>query len=151
MGEDFEVSPKKDKEVPAVLPKRESEEEEISPDVVEKVTVEYYTKHLGVLNDIFRETIMRFLGYLETLISEYEEELTVQSEGENGSKVGERHRKFKSIFVEECSMLPSIFKIIEEKIKYLLTLKNIRNISSLQYYQWISILKYWQRFFDYLV
>lgn len=40
-------------------------------------------------------------------------------------------------------MLPSIFKIIEEKIKYLLTLKNIRNISSLQYYQWISILKYW--------
>lgn len=48
-------------------------------------------------------------------------------------------------------MLPSIFKIIEEKIKYLLTLKNIRNISSLQYYQWISILKYWQRFFDYLI
>lgn len=48
-------------------------------------------------------------------------------------------------------MLPSIFKIIEEKIKYLLTLKNIRNISSLQYYQWISILKYWQRFFDFLI
>ena len=45
-------------------------------------------------------------------------------------------------------MLPSIFKIIEEKIKYLLTLKNIRNINSFQYYQWISVLKYWQRFFD---
>jgi hypothetical protein len=48
-------------------------------------------------------------------------------------------------------MLPSIFKIIEEKIKYLLTLKNIRNINSFQYYQWISVLKYWQRFFDYLI
>jgi hypothetical protein len=31
---------------------------------VEKVTVEYYTKHLGVLNDIFRETLVRFMGYL---------------------------------------------------------------------------------------
>lgn len=71
MGEDFEISPKKEKEVPLSLPKKESEEEDISPDVVEKVTVEYYTKHLGVLNDIFRETIMRFLGYIETLISEY--------------------------------------------------------------------------------
>lgn len=48
-------------------------------------------------------------------------------------------------------MLPSIFKIIEEKIKYLLTLKNIRNINAFQYYQWISVLKYWQRFFDLLV
>lgn len=57
--------------MPLSLPKKESEEEDISPDVVEKVTVEYYTKHLGVLNDIFRETIMRFLGYIETLISEY--------------------------------------------------------------------------------
>jgi hypothetical protein len=44
----------------------------VSVDVVEKITVEYYTKHLGVLNDIFRETIMRFLGYLETLVTEYE-------------------------------------------------------------------------------
>jgi hypothetical protein len=52
------------------------------------------------------------------------------------------------IFLEECSMLPSIFKIIEEKIKYLLTLKNIRNISAFQFYQWISVLKYWQHFFD---
>lgn len=48
-------------------------------------------------------------------------------------------------------MLPSIFKIIEQKIKYLLTLKNIRNANSVQFYQWISILKYWQRFFDYLI
>lgn len=50
------------------LPKRDSEEE-ASPDVVEKVTVEFYSKHLGVLNDIFRETIVRLLGYLETLIT----------------------------------------------------------------------------------
>lgn len=48
-------------------------------------------------------------------------------------------------------MLPSIFKIIEEKLKYLLSLKNIRNISALQFYQWVSVLKYWQHFFDSLV
>lgn len=57
-----------------VLSKRDSEEES-SPEVVEKVTVEFYSKHLGVLNDIFRETIVRLLGYMETLVAEYEEEL----------------------------------------------------------------------------
>lgn len=56
---------------PPVVSKRESEEEEVSPDVVEKVTVEFYSKHLGVLNDIFRETTLRFLGYLHTLVTEY--------------------------------------------------------------------------------
>lgn len=70
---------------------------------------------------------------------------------EEAHKSIEKHKKFKGIFVEECSMLPSIFKIIEEKIKYLLTLKNIRNINSVQYLQWISVLKYWQGFFDYLL
>ncbi len=45
-------------------------------------------------------------------------------------------------------MLPSIFKIVEEKIKYLLTLKNISNIDALQFYRWITTLKYWKRYFD---
>lgn len=36
-------------------------------------------------------------------------------------------------------------------MKYLLTLKNISSISSFQFYQWISTLKYWQRYFDYLI
>jgi hypothetical protein len=52
------------------------EENEItSGDIVEKVSVEFYIKHLGLLNEIFRDTINRFLGYLNTLLSEYEEEI----------------------------------------------------------------------------
>lgn len=43
--------------------------------VIEKVSVEFYVKHLAILNDIFKETVNRFMGYLETLITEYEEEL----------------------------------------------------------------------------
>ena len=62
----------------------------------------------------------------------------------------EMHRKFLLIFQEECSLLPSIFKIIEEKIKYLLTLKNISNIDSLQFYRWITTLKHWKKYFDHL-
>ena len=62
----------------------------------------------------------------------------------------ETHRKFLLIFQEECSLLPSIFKIIEEKIKYLLTLKNISNIDSLQFYRWITTLKHWKKYFDHL-
>lgn len=45
-------------------------------------------------------------------------------------------------------MLPNIFKIVEEKIKYLLTLKNISSIDALQFYRWITTLKYWKRYFD---
>lgn len=63
----------------------------------------------------------------------------------------DNHKKFKDIFQEECSLLPSIFKIVEEKIKYLLTLKNISSIDSLQFYRWITTLKYWKRYFDHLV
>ena len=71
--------------------------------------------------------------------------------GQKGWEAGKREEKFRLIFLEECSLLPSIFKIIEEKVKHLLTLKNISNITPFQFYQWISTFKYWQRYFDYLV
>lgn len=116
--------------------------------MVEKVSVEYYARHVGTLNDIFRETVNRFLGYLLTLLTEYEDELvTAGADWEPGENVG----KFKAIFKEECSLLPSIFKIVEEKVKHLLTLKNISSITPFQFYQWVSTFKYWQKYFDYLV
>ena len=31
-----------------------------------------------------------------------------------------------------------------------MTLKNISNIDSLQFYRWITTLKYWKRYFDFL-
>ena len=56
-----------------VLEEGEGEEQgDICGDVVEKVSVEYYARHVSTLNDIFRETLTRFLGYLLTLITEYE-------------------------------------------------------------------------------
>ena len=33
----------------------------------------------------------------------------------------------------------------------MLSLKNIANIDCLQFYRWITTLKYWQRYFDYLL
>jgi hypothetical protein len=46
--------------------------EDVSMEVIEKVSVEFYIKHLALLNEIFKETINRFLGYLHTLVTEYE-------------------------------------------------------------------------------
>lgn len=43
------------REQPPLIQKRGSEEEvEVSLDVVDKVSVEFYIKHLGVLNEIFK-------------------------------------------------------------------------------------------------
>ena len=50
-------------------------EENVRAEVVEGVSVQFYIKHLNVLNQIFKETINRFLGYLLTLLTQYEEEL----------------------------------------------------------------------------
>lgn len=121
----------------------------MSGEVVEKVSVEFYIKHLGLLNEIFRDTINRFLGYLNTLLTEYEEELG--SCEDSAEAIASSHDRFRAIFEEECSLLPSIFKIIEEKIKYLLTLKNISSIDALSFFRWITALRYWQRYLDDLV
>ena len=130
-------------------------EENVRAEVVEGVSVQFYIKHLNVLNQIFKETINRFLGYLLTLLTEYEEELAcILQEPQNSQRRGQlvvTHKRFKELFQEECSLLPSIFKIIENKIKYLLTLKNISNIDALSFYRWITTLKYWKKYFDYLV
>jgi hypothetical protein len=61
------------------------------------------------------------------------------------------HIKFKHIFSEELSVLPSIFKIIEEKVKHFLTLKNMSNATPQQFFQWVSLIRFWQRWFDALV
>jgi hypothetical protein len=48
-------------------------------------------------------------------------------------------------------VLPSIFKIIEEKLKHFMALKNLSHASPQQFFQWVSLVRFWQKWFDVLV
>lgn len=92
------------------------------------MTASFYVKHLYVFNEILKDTVDRYLGYLYTLLMEYKE---LKSKDEE---------RFINLFREEITIIPSIFKIIIEKIKFLMTLKNISNVGLQEFIQWIGVL-----------
>lgn len=107
--------------------------------VVEKITVIFYMKHLLSFNEIMKDTLDRFLGYLHTLVTEFNEQ-----------KIRDEI-KFNQLLREELSILPAICKVVIEKLKMLMGLKNISGITFAEFRQWISVLEYWRRYTDGLI
>lgn len=86
-----------------------------------------------------KDTIDRFLGYLHTLLTEF-----------NESKIKDAE-KFASLFKDELSILSAISKILIDKLKALMSLKNINGISFVEFKQWVSVLEYWRKYTDSLI
>lgn len=86
-----------------------------------------------------KDTIDRFLGYLHTLLTEF---------NESKAKDGE---KFANMFKDELSILSAISKILIDKLKGLMSLKNINGIGFVEFKQWISVLEYWRKYTDSLI
>ena len=99
----------------------------------------FYVKHLYIYNEIMKETLDRFFGYLQTLLMEY-----------NESAVKEE-AKFVELFKEELTIIPTIGKIIMEKLKSLMSLKNINGSGLPEFKQWLGLFDYWQKYYDNLV
>ena len=86
-----------------------------------------------------KDTIDRFLGYLQTLLSEYKDTEVKDEE------------KFLTLFKEELTILPAICKIIIERIKNFLSLKNINGVGLNEFKQWLGLIEYWQKYVDNLI
>lgn len=58
---------------------QKEEQKEDSPEkireYIDKVSVEFYTRHIKILNELFKESINRYMGYILTLVTQYEEKL----------------------------------------------------------------------------
>lgn len=56
-----------------------------------------------------------------------------------------------ALFKEELTILPTICKIVIDKVKSLMTLKNINGVGLQEFKQWVGLLEYWQKFTDNLI